>query len=355
MSAPIITTIIPFDATEEYILNFSYSGFQVRKNKIIIRNNTTNAIVLNETVTSTLLRHTISANTLTNGTTYNVQIQVYDIDNNASPLSNMVVFSCLSTPLLSFANINDEDILKESYINLQINYSQTQGELLNTYEVKLYNYAKQQLYSSGNVSGTISEVMITGLEDNSQYFIRAMGETVNHVSMDTGYVSFLCKYLKPSTFSFVALTNNEKEASVSISSNIISIEGVVNGTPIYINNTMIDLTESGRSAVFNEAFSLNGDFTLHIQGRNFTDYSELLILKDKVTTKQIKLKWLTLLNPDTRVAEKKYGKLEADGQLGLYVLFTDSIDIPLSTDIIHFWIRRVDNSYDFRIANKGGA
>jgi len=355
MSAPIITTIIPFDATNEYILNFSYTGFQVRKNRIIIKNNATNSTVLDETVTSTLLRHIILTNTLTNGTTYNVQIQVYDIDNNASPLSNMVVFSCLSTPLLSFANVSDEDVLKESYINLQINYNQTQGELLNTYEVRLYNYSKQQIYSSGSVSGTISEVMIAGLEDNSQYFIRAIGETVNRVSVDTGYVSFFCKYLKPSTFSFVALSNNEKEASVSVSSNIISIEGIINGTPIYIDNTMIDLTTNGKVVMFNEAFSLNGDFTLHIQGRNFTDYSEFLILKDKVTTKQIKLKWLTLLNPDTRIAEKKYGKLEADGQFGLYVLFTDRIDIPLSTDIIHFWIRRVNDSYEFKISNKGGA
>ena len=45
MSAPLIQTVIPFDATQDYVLSFSYLGFQVRKNKVIIRDNTTNLIV----------------------------------------------------------------------------------------------------------------------------------------------------------------------------------------------------------------------------------------------------------------------------------------------------------------------
>ncbi|MDD3267228.1 MAG: hypothetical protein PHC75_08650 [Burkholderiales bacterium] len=354
MSAPIITTIIPFDAILEYILSFSYTGFQVRKNRIIIKNNATNVTVFDETITSTLLKHTIPANILTNGTTYSVQIQVYDIDNNASPFSNTIVFSCLSTPLLSFSNLNNGDTVKESYINAQISYTQSEGELLNNYQVILYNYAKQEIYNSGTISGTILTTLISGLEDNSQYYIRAIGETVNHIPLDTGYVSFLCKYLKPSTFSFIEPKNNEKEASMSISSHIISIEGVINGTPIYIDNNMIDLTENGLKVVFDEAFSLSEDFTLHIQGKNFTSYTDFLILKNSQNNNIITLSWMNYLD-STRTPYKSYAKLSANGKLGLYTLFTERINIPSSTDIIHFWLRRVDNNYEFKIANKGGA
>lgn len=354
MSAPLIQTVIPFDATQDYVLSFSYLGFQVRKNKVIIRDNTTNLIVYEQKIISTLLKHTVPAKRLTNGMTYNIQVQVYDIDDKGSPLSNMIVFSCAATPLFVFNNLSSDDVIKESYINLQIKYNQLNGELLNTYVVQLYNFSKQLIYTSDTKNSNELSTMISGLEHNSQYYMRAIGETVNHILLDTGYIPFLCNYLKPATFSYLELSNKNREASVAITSNIISIEGYSNSEPIYIDGKMLDLSADGKNVIFDEAFNIRDNFTRHIQGRNFNNGKVFYTAKDKFSSDEIRLSWWTYLDYKTKTPKESTVRLEVDGKLGVYTLYSDRITPPIKTDMIHIWLRHINGSYELKIKNKGG-
>ena len=76
---PIAQVVSAFDATVAQTITFVVEGGnQVVKNKITIRNNTSNAVVWEDTVESYQLQHTIPANTLTNGVNYNYYINTYN-------------------------------------------------------------------------------------------------------------------------------------------------------------------------------------------------------------------------------------------------------------------------------------
>lgn len=71
--------------------------------------------------------------------------------------------------------------------------------------------------------------------------------------------------------------------AVSVSDNIRSITGVFggDGDPTYNDdNTMIDLTGSGDSVVFNDGFMQTGNFTVKILGRDFNDNKILFEMVD---------------------------------------------------------------------------
>ena len=78
MSKPIANNVSAFDATVAHIFEFTYSGNQPYKNRIVIINSSTNATVLNEITETMKFVHTVAANKLTNGTSYTVQFSVID-------------------------------------------------------------------------------------------------------------------------------------------------------------------------------------------------------------------------------------------------------------------------------------
>ena len=92
-------------AFKEFEFEFSYSGTQAVKNRLVIRKNDDYSIVYDQTEERLKLTHTLPANTLINNTTYVVQVQVFDVDGNASTLSEAQNFSCHSTPFLVFTDI----------------------------------------------------------------------------------------------------------------------------------------------------------------------------------------------------------------------------------------------------------
>ena len=68
MITPIASQVNAFDATTNHLFYFTSSGGnQVAKNRITIRNNTTNVVVYQNTVETFLFQQEVPANTLVNG------------------------------------------------------------------------------------------------------------------------------------------------------------------------------------------------------------------------------------------------------------------------------------------------
>lgn len=134
MAKPAISKIIPFDATAGYVFSFSYIGNQPYKNRIVIRNALTNEVIKDETISEMRFRHPISGNILTNGTSYTIQISVFDENNNESSLSDKILFTCYSTPTFNFSGLNNgTNYVKSSSYNATVNYSQKENRKLQSY------------------------------------------------------------------------------------------------------------------------------------------------------------------------------------------------------------------------------
>lgn len=322
MAQPVLYTIPSFDAALGTNIPFAYEGDQVFGNELVIVDNETDAQVYDITMSDWMrMYHTIGVDSgLVNGKYYACKIRVFNINGEPSDWSTWRSFYCFKTPVLSFTNIQAGQILDQSEYTFLLSYQQEQNEPLNTYNVMLYNANRVLLRSSDTLYGANElSYTIRQLEDSTQYYIRATGDTLNGMSVDTGYISFSVKYVVPTYWTYVDLSNNKDDGSIRISCNIRSITGVFggDGDPTYNDdNTMIDLTGSGDSVVFNDGFMQTGNFTVKILGRDFNDnkiFFEMVDSYDSVVDLIYREGWFAA---DSQFAE---GKTVDDPAQGCYL------------------------------------
>ena len=209
MAKPIINKINPLDATKDNVITMSYVGNLPYSNRIVIYDATTLAVLYDNTSTNTnfSIEHTIHANTLTNGKKYAIQGQIFDIDGNASALSDKAYFYCLATPSFYFGNVNDGDIINTASIFATLVYQQSDFEDLNEYRYYLYDSTKNLLVESETFYGADNlNYAYRGLEDDKFYYIRAIGNTVKGIQLDTGYIKIFVNYENPEDYKSIAST-----------------------------------------------------------------------------------------------------------------------------------------------------
>lgn len=266
---PILYTIKSFDATTDMIFRFVWEGNQSFGNICVIRDNITNSIVYSQSETTMRLEHNLQANTLVNGTWYNAVIASVDVDGNVSDYSNPIVFCCLSTPILKFTNITNNAVLKNSVYKITMSYSQAENEILESYEISLYDDAQTLIQTSGVVytADTILDYTLTNLEDNQTYYIRGTCYTVNGMNGSTDFIPISVNYQQPSYYSIITLENVAENGYIKIQSNIRAVDCKVNGTPIFIDGEYIDLRYT--SLTINEDYVLDSDYIITFSGYNF--------------------------------------------------------------------------------------
>lgn len=343
---PALYNISAFDATKEKTITFNWSGNQAFKNECIIRNNTTNTIVYQNTQETLQLKHDIRADALNNGVLYNITIKVIDKNNNISEESTPVLFYCYSTPLLSFSNVSENQIIQNSSYQINLSYNQTEGEQLQYFQVLLYSMNKNLIWSSGVKYDTSTlSVTISDLDDNGTYFLRATGYTINGMELDTGYMNFSVDYELPSMYSIVTLENKAEEGMIKIQSNIISLEGKYYGEePIpYEDDEYISLYDKNYVS-FDEGFSLNNNFTINFKGKNFSYGKNILAITDGEKTINITHRKGIFLSENN--IEKAYFELEVESAFSPYKINSNYYDIPDEAQLISVWIRRQSHVYD---------
>ena len=247
-------------------------------NTLIIRDNETNTIVYNTKQETLLLKHVLPANTLQNGKTYNVCIQVFDRDNNASELSDTLIFKCYTTPTLSLNIVNEQVIRSSSYLFI-VSYNQIEGEELQYYSLELYDGNKQRLYNTGAKYNIESGITLSDFTDNTSYYIKAYGQTINHMEIETDFILFHVEYIKPELYSYMTVENRELYGDIQFTSFLVSIEGKgVNGEPTYIDGDYVD-TVNGTDIRFDDNFSINNGL-ISLVGRNFKINESFLIMNN---------------------------------------------------------------------------
>lgn len=271
-----IYKIKPFDAEVGTTITFSWSGNQVFGNRCVILDNETNEEVYNYPIYSHKLEHTLDLSRvyegkLVNGKKYIAYITVYDKDGNESDRQTMgQIFLCLKTPEYSFTNVIEGQILDSSSYGFQLTYSQENGELLDSWQITVYDMTNKVLSTSGVKYDTENLIhTFSGFTNKSQYKVRAIGETVNGMYLDTGYITFSVSYNKAAVFSMIDLTNLPRQGAILLHSNIISADGKAEKEPVtFIGNEYVDLTDN--SVTYDEGFLFEGNFSTILYAYHIT-------------------------------------------------------------------------------------
>lgn len=267
MIRPIGVDISAFDSTSSQLFEFvSTGGNQIVKNRIIIRNNSTGAVIYDNTLVTYSLNQTVPAHTLTNGIQYNFTFTTYDIDGNSSLESVPVVFRCYTTPSLVFTNLVANQKVQSSTYVFMAQYTQTQNEYLKYANFTLYNSANSQIYKSADIDVTTAppnslSLSFNQLDNNTNYFMEVSGVTVNGTITNSGKIPFNVTYTQPILYNVLALENKCGDGYNQITSNFLVIEGETNpSTPRYINNIKLDIIKYLEYVKWLSGFSIKKDF-----------------------------------------------------------------------------------------------
>lgn len=219
---PVLSSIPAFDANfgtegNEHIaapvFHFSWKGEIARKNKLVIRDYTTNKTVYDHTIAGTALKHTLQRNTdtvafnLKNGGKYIAEVYVYTEDSptaESSPTSNQIIFHCFKTPDFRFTNFKnffgekETAIVNTNSVNLSVYYYQENNEALNTYKFELQDHNGRRLLVSDIKHSYLTKDLLTysigglketdtdnygNLIENRGYKIICTGETMHGIAV----------------------------------------------------------------------------------------------------------------------------------------------------------------------------
>lgn len=256
-----IHTIAPFDSSVGTNINFTWSGNQIYKVRCIIKNNTTGITVYDNSIDTMKQVYPLPSDSgLINGIKYIAYITVFDVNNNESTIQNIgTPFYCFTTPTFNLS-VSNGDIIRASSYSIGLTYSQVESELLNWFNIALYSYQRTLVDSSGQIYDTTDlSYIVSNLQNATQYYIRATGETINGMSLDTGYILVTVSYTTAQIFSKLELNNISETGAIEIKTHIISAEGVPEKEVIYIDGEQADLQDN--SVMFDEGYEIEGDFT----------------------------------------------------------------------------------------------
>ena len=353
LTTPMLTTIESFDATKGQKVSFVVtSGDQVVKNRITVRNNSTNEIVYQNTVETFELENEIPANVLSNGGYYNCYINTYNINDDISANSNTVAFYCLNSATLTFTNIPPDGVIPSTEYKFSVLYQQAQHELLNGLYFRLYDESETLLQSSELITSSFTPPLqlsysFSGLEDNKIYKIQAVATTINGSSVETPMTQFSVRYSYDASFFQIVLENKCHEGYIYVESHLVSVDGEQHGGKW--GDSILAL--SGQDYVeWSQGFSFFSDSFVFMKWwlpmlRGTTD---ILMSEDKSTRIEIAYKRGI---PPYETEPKDYIEVTGFKNEEQYMLLRSNyLDIQNNNSLLMSYVKINGNNYDIRFA-----
>lgn len=284
------------------------------------------------------MKHTIPANTLTNGKKYVIQAQTYDIQSVPSTLSDKVLFYTFETPDFYFDNIPENSVIENSSFAASIHYYSSDWEDIGKYIFYLYDASKKKLLQSDELTDDQNIIYnYRGLDNNTIYYIRCMGVTVNGMELDTGYIEITVKFENPNQYARIYATPIPSQGCIQVASNLVIIQ--YNGTDTfeYIDG-MIDLRD--KILYYDKGFLIKDDFTVLIRGIHLWQTAEIF----KMSNGKLDL---TLSSRIYHNGQLRFKLLVPNG-VSNYLLYSDP-QVFENEDMITIAIRRKNNVYQLKV------
>lgn len=279
LQTPQIVAIKAFDPKYSYELEFIYEDTQIVRNRLVILNNNDGTTVYDNIQSALKTSHIIPPNTLSPGMSYTAQVQVFDSNNDSSDLSESVLFFCYSTPLFFISDL--PEIVRKSVLEIQLNYSQEEGESLRDYQFFLYNYDSSIEVTSEIFYNTPTPYSFYNLKNESVYYVRAIGHTTHGMTLDTGMILFNVEYVKIPANVIFKVENNYKNGYITLQSGIIDIGYELENDNYLIKDGALELWDN--KLTYNKGFSIDSDFILQLDAKKIPLDINFLSLNDTVS------------------------------------------------------------------------
>ncbi len=362
LQKPIASMIPAFDADFDHTISFVVNGGdQVVGNRAVIKLGSTNETVYDETQTTFALQHNIPAQTLANGRYYTIQIQTFNSEGGASAFSSPITFYCYNQPEFAFTNLPSGNVIINAGYNFELSYDQAEGEALNSWVVNLYNASQTLIWTSDtNYAGasglppTKFGVDISGFEDGSLYYIRAIGQTEQFTVLDTGYILLTAAFNTSSIYTQFVLSNKNCEGYIIITSNVVSLDGTSNpDPPIYINDAEIDLRGKEDYVNWEQSFGIYDKSTVRIWLRSMNKDSIIATFYNADAPDQS----MTLCEREYTENGVTYIYIEGYyvGLIGIEgYIYSNIIQKPGDEQQLMIWLQKNGGMYDISIAEVTG-
>jgi hypothetical protein len=331
---------IVYDALNAYTVRFTYNGPQVAQNRLVVRNNSTNTVVYDHTLRSMRLEHPIPADTLQNGQIYNVEILPYYRDPNGNYIpcefSQRELVRCLRTPQVTFIDLPEGGIVRNSSVDVTATYNQEQGDLANRYTFKLFDSGHKEIWresgytTDGVVPVDVAET-VSGLMNNQQYFLSCEIESVAGLLGTTGFVAISVLYQKPRSYSTMYLANVYDQGSIRITSNIKIVDAIVDGDdPVYIDGEWIDLSGGATVISWEDMGLIDEDFQIVLRVVASSEvYKPILKLHSDGLELSVQMLKGVLYG---EIEEKMYAACYATNGGITYTTMSNMVGVPASGD-----------------------
>ena len=222
--------------------------------------------------------------------------------------------------------------------------------------MNLFNASQVQISSSGIQyvdNGTPPynrNYMFTGFENNTVYYIQLIATTIEGTVISTPLQQFTVQYIQPDIFALMVLTNNCDEGYITITSNIVAIEGTSNpDPPVYINNDEVDLTQQGSWVQWNEGFNITGNMLSRIWFRNPTNYATLVQFSN-TNGQTIKLNFMQGYENINSSTMQSYVEAYIESFDNIpYYIFSNYVDTLPETSTYTLYFTRNNNVYSLQL------
>ena len=258
-------------------------------------------------------------------------------ENTLSALSDKVLFYTFETPAFYFENVTDKSVIDNSSLAASIHYYSPDQENIGKYIFYLYDSSKKLLRSSKEFTDdTNLNYTYQGLDNNTVYYIRCIGVTVNGMELDTGYIEITVKFENPNKYARVYATPLPFQGCIQVATNLVIIQ--YNGTDSfeYIDG-MIDLRD--KTLYYDKGFLIENDFTLLLRGINLWQTADIL----KMNNGKLGLTLSSHIYTDRTL---RFRLLVPNG-VGNYLLYSEPL-IFENTDMITIALRRKNNIYQLK-------
>ena len=341
---PVVSNMTPWDATKEKVINFTYTGNLPVSNRATIYDASTLQVVYDVTEQTSSFTHTIPPNTLRtsmyepngNGHKYAIELRVTDFNGVESAVSDKVYFWCLETPVFEYVYpLNDSSINLPS-LDLQINYSQANGEKLYSYRHYLYDNTRQEVimtdtyYTDENLAYSFK-----GLDNHTSYYIRSKGTTENGIEVDTGMTRVFINYENVGNY---ALMNTESDLNATVTgyTNITCIDATEDADDYVFFNSCVQLLD--KKVTYEKNFKIDKDFTMQLKITQLWNNARICYMTNG--TNFIEISSYRFDDNSIRYM------LRVNNGLTDYIRYSDPLYVQ-NTDFVVINLRRIDNLFNF--------
>lgn len=151
-------------------------------------------------VATASLEYILPASTLPNGSKYQRQVRVWDIDDNVSAWSNLQSFYVSAAPVATITSPTEAQVVGASSHDIVIDYTDLEGEAKSAYQVIVTRTdVAETILDTGKVLSTADPQtqQVTGLENAGAYTVEAYVWDHRGIKSAADTVNFTVDYAEP--------------------------------------------------------------------------------------------------------------------------------------------------------------